>query len=61
MNDAADLRKVSWASRLSDQIAATSIEYALIASLISVMIVSAATLVGVRVTVLYDAVAKAFP
>lgn len=40
---------------------ATSIEYALIASLISVFIVAAVTLVGVQVTALYDVIADAMP
>lgn len=52
--------------KLLDRIArgrrgATSIEYALIASLISIMIVVTAAAVGVKVTALYDKVAALFP
>lgn len=45
---------------LRGEAGATSIEYALIASLISVFIIGAAAAVGVRVTALYDVIAKAF-
>ncbi|MEA3469141.1 MAG: Flp family type IVb pilin [Thermodesulfobacteriota bacterium] len=39
----------------------TAIEYALIASLIAVVIVGAVTTLGARVTVLFENVAAAFP
>lgn len=40
---------------------ATSVEYALIAALLSITIVATATAVGVKVTALYDKVAGLLP
>lgn len=61
MYDDSDRPRCFRLAGLRKETAATSIEYALVASLISVMIVAAAALVGLRVTALYDAVVKVFP
>jgi pilus assembly protein Flp/PilA len=44
---------------IRDESGATAIEYALIASLISVVIITAATNVGTKITTTFDAVAAA--
>lgn len=61
MNDADRGTETHSARPIDDETAATSIEYALIASLISIMIVAAATIVGVKLTALYDTVASILP
>lgn len=45
---------------LRDQKAATAIEYALIASLLSIMIIGGATAIGVSLNAIFQAVANAF-
>ena len=61
MNDAHRGTEARRARPIDDETAATSIEYALIASLISVVIIAAATLVGVKLTALYNQVASLLP
>lgn len=46
----------SFAGLLRDERGATSIEYAFIASLVSIAIVGAATLIGTRLNVLFEAI-----
>ncbi len=46
----------SFAGFLRDERGATAIEYAFIASLVSISIVAAATLIGTRLNVLFEAV-----
>ncbi|MGO4172201.1 Flp family type IVb pilin [Bosea sp. TAF32] len=46
----------SFAGLLRDERGATAIEYAFIASLVSIGIVGAATLIGTRLSVLFEAI-----
>ncbi|MGO4403228.1 Flp family type IVb pilin [Bosea sp. RAF48] len=46
----------SFAGLLRDERGATSIEYAFIASLVSIAIVGAATLIGTRLNVLFEGI-----
>ncbi len=46
---------------LQDETGATAIEYALIGGLLSIMIVSGATLIGAKVRGYFEAVAAGFP
>ncbi|WP_187640260.1 Flp family type IVb pilin [Bosea sp. F3-2] len=46
----------SFAGFLRDERGATSIEYAFIASLVSIVIVSAVTLIGTRLNALFEAI-----